>query len=175
MSNYERDKERRELLKASGLCPRCGRKIYDKNYITCEICRAKASRRDWADVSEDKKAKYSETRKAKYNALIDSGTCVDCKKKPAAGGLVRCNICNSKAKRVSNKYFSRTAKKGFRELGLCIICGEPTVEGKSYCSKHLKEKRDSAAEARKNINRKNHIWRQLNNETFKNGGVNNDL
>jgi len=175
MGDYAKEKERREFLKSCGLCPKCGRKIYDKKYVTCEICRAKGSVNSWRNLPEDKKEKYRADRKAKYKKLIGSGTCVECKKRPAAGGRVRCSICNSINKQRGNKYFKENGKKGFKELGLCTICGEPTVDGKSYCSKHLKEKQETLAETRKKIDRKNHIWKQQNNETFKNGGGDNGL
>lgn len=177
MSNYERDKERRELLKSCGLCPRCGRIIYDKNYITCEICRAKnleENKDRYKNLSEHKKEEYKKNKRLKYEKLLKSGLCVICGKNPQYNGYVRCQSCYIKSKQKSERYKAKV-RKGFKDLGLCTICGEPTVDGKSYCSKHLKEKQETLAETRKKINRKNHIWKQLNNKTFNNGGESNGL
>lgn len=62
----EQNKIRRESRKAQGLCPVCGRKITDKNYVTCEYCRAKDRRSYFKRARKEGRMTWDERVSGEY-------------------------------------------------------------------------------------------------------------
>ena len=88
-ANRQQAKERRERLRAKGMCTRCGEMTADAGHVTCWKCRA----RHKAEIKRndpDNAKKY-----ARRQERIEQGLCIDCGRK-AEHGKMRCFICNRK-------------------------------------------------------------------------------
>lgn len=66
--------------------------------------------------------------------------------KPVRDGQVLCNRCATKklkAKLNKNHETGKTFPEGLRqELGICLRCNNPVVEGYYYCEEHLEKQRE---------------------------------
>lgn len=54
------------------------------------------------------------------------------------------------------------------EYGLCYICGNPAVDGKSLCEECYKRSCDNLPDSKDGVNYRN--WKQRNKLIFGNGG-----
>lgn len=82
-----RRKERRERLKANGLCVTCAKREAVPGKADCSVCAAKKNRRNQKSYAK----RHSETPERGAN-----GMCTTCRKSPALEGYKLCDECYRK-------------------------------------------------------------------------------
>ena len=66
----------------------------------------------------------------------------------------RCPECQKKYERIYQQEYAKERRNFYRKLGLCVLCGEKTQDGKAYCEKCLSKirtKRKGKNEERNDI------------------------
>jgi len=125
----ERQRERYNTLKYTGICMGCGKTGIPLFYVRCEECRTKANAR----------------HKRRFERLKAQGLCSLCGKFPAEDGKTECQNCLDR----NRENMARTRK--YRdETGLCRACGKPVAPGRKSCEICLSIKRDFEARKRAN-------------------------
>jgi len=108
-NQYRSAMERYYWYKAAGICPRC-LKYSVPGMVYCADCYEK-NRRHATEKDPDhaKKNAYAKERRAKLKA---EGLCVDCGKRKAMDGRIRCAKCHATAQdsRIKYKIHQRTLK-----------------------------------------------------------------
>ena len=80
----EKRRERYQMRKEDGLCPRCGAGLKDDNFISCEHCRSYY--REFPTPSKE--------QKQRYDSRLADNKCPRCGKKHKKGYLYKlCPAC----------------------------------------------------------------------------------
>lgn len=99
--------------------------------------------------------------KERYDTYKQHGICVLCGCEDAAKGRSMCLLCLMKRSEVSQKYnhekrdkeafnqYMREYRRKRKESGLCLQCGRPTVNGRSYCTEHSNSRSAKKREKRR--------------------------
>lgn len=158
MSNKEENRARREFLKEHHICVRCGKRDAFYNKTKCPECIEKEQKenreyyiRNKATILKKDKKRKNET----YAKRKAAGLCVRCGKKAAIKGVFCLECYVKERKRGIEKVEKRKRENGgyireiWKEKGLCIQCGEPTLPGKRLCQKHYEVAAKNAEHARK--------------------------
>ena len=156
LSKKEYNKAIYKARKEAGICVRCGKAQARKGGVVCAQCEADIAEWHYAKKAqltpEEREAYLARERnrsRARRDRLKAQGLCIDCGKRPADGGKIRCNICSSKR---SQKVHERKVKNGqlkqYRERGLCLFCGAEREPGKMYCPECMEKKRKVLEKAR---------------------------
>ena len=86
-------KARYEYLKARGRCVECAQPAFAGRTL-CAECLYKLSLRNISrTLTDEQKLKQRDAVQRRYEALKAAGMCVQCGKKPAANGRIRCPAC----------------------------------------------------------------------------------
>ncbi len=137
------NQQRRERLKAAGLCVTCGQEPASPGRTDGDICRER--RRGYHAKSTAFQDRYARLKAA--------GLCVNCGKADATCGVM-CEPCADKARRQKRESKYRTNRyQTLKIQGLCVICAKaPTTDGRVSCRPCTKratdKQRDSGYTAR---------------------------
>ena len=127
-------KEVYQWYKAHGICVRCHGREAEPYRVLCLECMEKQMKYESTRIiDKEKKAKQQRERMKKRK---EQGICYKCKRKATHG--VFCHEHYIYDKRMARE----RKKKGFGDVGLCRICGEPPVPGKKLCVVHHKQYSD---------------------------------
>lgn len=117
--------------------------------------------KETSENREKRLTKTCVTWKKRYEERKTQGLYVRCGK-PAYKGGVFCYECKiSEKKRDKLRWKKKQLAKPPKPEGICHFCDKPVKEGFKVCEEHYKELSNRIAEARKKIDYKNHIWRNL--------------
>lgn len=115
-------KERREFLKARGICVKCGQRDAIPEKTLCPDCREKNNQK--RRKKKDKPipgawyARQCERAKELRKARIAEGICVKCGKEKASPEAQYCHKC-----RARRKELDRAIRDKKIAAGLCVYCG----------------------------------------------------
>ena len=134
--------EFRAIRKKAGVCRDCGKEdAYTMGGRTlCADCAEKSAKakREARKDPEKRLRQYESHRKMTEQRKRD-GRCPLCGR-PVTGEHIHCNVCNAKNR---NYLRQRRHERGQMSWGdrtngsRCFLCGEPCVEGKKLCEKHM--------------------------------------
>lgn len=154
-------KEDYKWFKDRKICTQCRKEKVYQNKTMCIECLDKIKEMSEKYRSQKSKEQRKKYIKRKRELCIAFGVCRECLKKPAKVGL-KCTECYAKElqRRERNR---KTVKRNIRvELGLCYFCGDPVVEGKRTCKKHLQLQGNKFKKwHNENRDNSNHIWRKI--------------
>lgn len=139
--------------KAHGICVTCGREDAMIGHVRCFDCLEKE--RDYSRQycqSDEHKAKKKQSDIRRTGERKSKGQCIVCGRM-AVQGKIRCQLHLSKDAR-NHRHV------GWKPSEECLYCSEQRVADKKLCEKHLLIAQKSIANVRKNINKKEHPWRQ---------------
>ena len=141
IKNSESKRRTKERRIAEGRCTRCGEKLADNRFKTCEKCRAY--------IRQFKYPIKREWNKDRYDAYREKGICASCGRMWVEPGHAYCEACRKKNRAAKSDYDPDGEKKrAFREerrrAGLCIDCGRPVKDGASRCKRCAEGRRDSS-------------------------------
>lgn len=125
-------KEQYEWYKKHGICVKCRKRDAEPHRVKCLECSEKQRIIDSKRVRD--KEEQAKIQRDLRKRRKEQGICYRCTKKATHG--VHCYEHFLYARRKGRE---KKSKKGFSELGLCRICGEPPVPGKKLCPIHHKE------------------------------------
>ena len=152
-SKREYMRARYHRLKDAGLCVECGKLPAVEGSTKCLDCRERS--RERCRKSDAKRTKNHERQaaiKRLREGYLAKGLCYQCGKRPHVVGKRYCQRCINRAKINSHRAYMKKTRffsYGMRkELGICLRCNEPVVEGYCFCEKHLEEQRERAENAR---------------------------
>ena len=155
--NYLANKRNKEYYKSKGICINCCKEPAEPNKTLCWEC-AEKDRNRIRTYDKERKAKYNKRKKELCDAF---GVCTTCMTKDKFKGK-QCIDCYLKRKRKYKENISQSdklPKELWNEFDRCMICGGERAEGSKLCKKHLEVARANATNARKYIDRENHLWR----------------
>lgn len=131
-----------------GICPRCGRENAAPNRKHCFNCLEKSAERSLeryhSMASEQKQLhlkKICERQHKQYEERKAAGKCVQCGKKPALQGRVRCTECLLMHRRKDEEYRRKNGAIPQTLLGdgyHCSTCGAATIKNKKLCDRCYK-------------------------------------
>lgn len=136
-----------------GMCPRCRKRKALPNRISCADCLYKmneAQIQRYRAMTEEDKKQRNERLRIRYQERKSAGICVECGKKPAKKGRVRCFECLVKESRKASEYKRRKGALPRILLGdgyHCAICGAD-VEKRKLCDRCLANVRKSVVKAK---------------------------
>lgn len=178
MTKAEKQRQNRQYYFARGLCGQCGGKNpVIPGYVRCAECQmkhdayAQRNREKWRDEGRcmrcggervpgykkcqkcldymhSRKRENADRCKERREGLIERGMCVDCGKRAALAGRVRCKICLVKNNSHDKKYDptgekKRARREALKAAGLCYDCSAPTDGTHTRCQKCMDARRDS--------------------------------
>ena len=158
MSNKEENREWYYFLKEHHICVRCGKRDAFYNKTKCPECIEKAQKRDREHYAENREKILQRKKKRSkplYARRKAEGLCVKCGRKKAIKGIYCLECYVKERKREIERTEKRKRENGgyireiWKEKGLCIQCGEPTLPGKRLCQKHYEVAAKNAEHARK--------------------------
>lgn len=115
--NATLSKERREWLKAHGICVICGGQWSEPGRVMCKPCYKRLlARRARTDPGNAKHNAYAKTRRQK---LLAAGICPDCGRRPLTDGKKRCSVCRQKNQESKQMYRIRQKIRKELEYGIC--------------------------------------------------------
>ena len=160
---YNKQRQRYEFYKSSGICPICGVNIIFEHESACPECKAKRQTR-----AEANREHYRAYLKRVREERVKNGLCAMCGK-PTVDGKYRCPECKAKLKQYARKRPKKYVKENWSSDGRCAICGgEPLVKGKRVCEKcYLRllnsiEKREKAYASGEMERKQNLYWKKTN-------------
>lgn len=107
-------KERREYLKAHGICIRCGYRQAISGMVLCSDCREKNNKsrigKKNKPLTDEQKIWQHELNKQKYHLRKEQGLCTYCGKNPALPGMTKCHECRLYLNQLRSGYFEHTPK-----------------------------------------------------------------
>lgn len=124
----ELNRQKYNYAKEHGICVKCFVEMAVPGRVRCETCLDKANKaaekyRKTHDMHERNHA-MREKRKAEHR-------CVSCGKSKLYNGSMYCIDCYIKRRRdVLNR-----PRKGWKESGLCLRCGDVPKPGYKYCER----------------------------------------
>ena len=145
--NKARCKARYDWLKANGYCVRCGREKAEKGRVTCMTCNANVRDRNRIYMREYRRTHLDEcrARESAYREKLKSeGRCVHCG--APSDGKRLCRRCLNKQLAWARKRRNALGIQLRKELGICLRCDKPAVEGYYHCEHHLALLRKNLAE-----------------------------
>lgn len=149
-------KENYDFFKEHGICTRCNKEFVEPGKTMCPSCIEKHNKYSKNRYNENIEVnkRMRESNKKRYYMLKESGICTDCGKNKIykSKSSVRCYECYIKHRRKKIEY-NQKHYKHWKEQGLCFKCGGECVDGRTVCADCLKKLQDSAANARKHIQR----------------------
>jgi hypothetical protein len=167
-------RKRRELLKAQGLCTRCGKNPESPNKTQCDTCRLDSARRGNMRSPEYKKLDAVKHKKQR-DALTKKGLCTRCGTNPKSANGLMCNSCrdaqNEKA-RIKTKELKIETFNAYSDGKCeCYCCGEKHLDLLT-----LDHSRDDGKEHRKSITDANTgcgsvTYRELRKEGYPDKGL----
>lgn len=144
----------RQWLAAHGICQRCRTEAVESGYTLCLACRM--DERERTRQYQKRRRGDETTRNAlnqklreRYEARKSAGLCVDCGKREAQSGRVRCTHCLAYMRRHKHKYDEAHKKR--KAYWMCLKCENPALEGYKLCQKHYDAQLMYAARGRENI------------------------
>ena len=170
-----RKEYQRELYywyKSHGICYNCKIRPVEEGKARCLVCkmdlreRQKTYRDNMTEDQRDKMRKATNDRKARLRA---AGQCVDCGKRPAANGRIRCSVCLRKDR---ERQKQRNIDRGripqeLRANGTyCNMCCRPLCNGEKLCAECYPKACEALKQARVNINKDKHPWKKANKIIF---------
>ena len=167
---YSITKSNREYAKKAGICTVCQVNLVLAGQTICETCREKQREYNRKNPpSQEQRKKKNEKQKREREARKKQSVCIECGKRKAEIGKVRCHNCLVKNKLRQRKRYRKqngiTIERAERpSYGLCYICGAEIDIAAKVCSK-CKERITSYLPEEKN----NEIWRKDNNWIFRKG------
>lgn len=162
--------------KTHHICVKCGQRDAIKGRTRCISCAEKSRERDAKRHAMEKLEyrteeiyKQSCRMKKLYDLCVAFGVCVDCGKRNAAPGYVRCGECLIRRRRKSEE---KRRKAGIfprdSYSNLCAICNKKTpLNGQKLCKECYEKSLQSLAKANAARDKENHIWRNENRITFR--------
>lgn len=160
-------RELRRWYLDAGICYNCKTRSVVKGETRCLICkmdnreRCKACEKKRSDESRREQNIKTNERKERLKA---AGICVDCGKRTAENGRIRCGICLAKD-RERHKQRNLNAGKVPQELranGIyCNMCCKPICNGEKLCPECYKKACKGLEIARAKVDRTNHPWRKI--------------
>ena len=135
--------EYRALKKKHHICPHCGKQdayTLAGRTLCAECAERERVRKETSRKAPEARKKENEYAKAERARRRAANLCLYCGKRPAAQGHTMCGVCLAKQRRYKNR---RDREKGRRMWDErtngtgCFMCGEPCVEGKKLCEKHM--------------------------------------
>lgn len=156
-------KETVAWYKSKGYCVECHHQKAAPGKTCCFDCLAKmngkATKR-YHELSDEQRKeeirKASARTKARREKRKEHGLCILCGKKPAWNGLQTCYECTIKKRRDRKKHDDKVKAEKF---GKCKCCENEPLPGKEYCETCYERMKQSAANARKYIDREK--WRKI--------------
>ena len=162
-----RAKERYEYLKKIGRCTKCGKNEAIYKRTLCYECTEKK-------IEYERKTKYTveqkEYRRIKSKEFrekrISQGKCPRCGRLVESDKYINCYYC--RAKRREKESPSVPVRQIWVDNCICFACGKDSaIENKKLCKLCYEKSVLSIKNARKYINRKEHIFRKDNDKSIK--------
>ena len=146
-------KERRDWLKAHGVCIRCGNFDAEPNRTTCLVClidtrehSRESYRRKANAMSEEERAKKNAEKRRQYADKKERGICQSCSS-PVYKNYVHCYKHYISMSRAHDR--ERKKKYAYHPSGTCRICGEEPFPGKKLCPTHYEQYAERIAKRNK--------------------------
>lgn len=142
-----RHSERWSYFRKLNRCGRCGKK--DSNTLLGRSLCFECEEKNRLYSKKHYKKYGNPSVKKRYENLKKEGICVDCRKRKAFPGRVRCEICLIKDKQKQAEYKRSLSRDAVKYIGYCVkCCKEPVVDGFSLCETCLEKTRKAAEKGR---------------------------
>lgn len=140
--------------KSRGICARCRSAPAFGHFTCCPECMEKIANR-MAKAYHANPEKYRADQKARRLRWAEQNRCTRCGgRKPEGDPHRTCPACRL-------HFRGKERYRTIRPAGICHFCSNPVAEGQKVCTAHLEKLRARAALARQSVDRKNHIWRDM--------------
>jgi len=138
MTSPEAQRERREWLKAHGICTSCGQRDARPGRVKCQVCADKQKK-----YNTSKATRKSQKRRRKQRK--EMGICRDCGAFVETGKTL-CAECLEKARTRAAKFsdvYAVKREERYQERkanGICVVCGKRKAYNGTIRCKKCKEK-----------------------------------
>ena len=154
MSRYT---DRAEYYKKLKRCTKCGKQ--DAQTLIGKPLCFECNERNKKYSREHYRRKGNPSSKIRYEYLKEKGICVDCGKRKAKIGRVRCEICLNKNNKANTK--SMISREDVRYMNLFYLCcKKPVVKGYNLCENCLSKAKHNIKIAQYVVN-KNKIYKKI--------------